>query len=176
MAKSEKQIVEYIEEHILYELLMLRYSYSQIKSVPSQLDWNAFFVSFTVYGRNLYDFLLNHRDRNTFAAVDFTDNYRPPKAGTMSAIISRLNEQVAHLGQRTKDRARKVGLDAATQLFEWIELHMPTFEAAIRPEYQPYWNRDLADPTKVAGDAPSAGPTGPTPTRTSIPWTSVNLP
>lgn len=42
MEKIDKAKIEYLEEHIPYELLMLRRTYQQMNSCTDQLDWNAF--------------------------------------------------------------------------------------------------------------------------------------
>jgi len=73
MAKTDVAKMEYMEEHIPYELLMLRHTYQQMKSSNNQLDWNAFFESFCLHARNLYKFLRNDRVNTTFVAVDFTE-------------------------------------------------------------------------------------------------------
>lgn len=59
-------LAEYFNEHVLYELLMLRYSGQRLLSeMPNdgrtQLLWNAMFTAFNVSARNIYDFL--HGDK-----------------------------------------------------------------------------------------------------------------
>src|SRR5205814_9444036 len=116
MANADAAKIEYINEHLFYEYEMLQYSLDKLKSCTDQLDWNAYFVSFVVFGRNLYRFLLNRRDNRTFRVGDFTDGYRPPKPGQIAGIIQKLDAQVLHLGKgRTKLPEGKAGIVAVTQ-------------------------------------------------------------
>ena len=82
MARDTK--IDYLEEHLPYELLMLRHTHSTLLQTQDVLNWNAFFECFVVHARNLYNFLRNKSDLNTFAAVDFTTRYRRPNAGEIA--------------------------------------------------------------------------------------------
>jgi len=55
---DEKQKA-YLQEHLPYELKMLRYTYGQLLQKQHCLSWNAHFESFAVHARNLVNFLTN---------------------------------------------------------------------------------------------------------------------
>jgi len=66
----------WLQQHLSYELLMLRHTHKQlhqvrIDSVHNQLVWNANFGAFAVYARNLYLFLTNDKTRATSGAEHY---------------------------------------------------------------------------------------------------------
>src|SRR5215471_11953343 len=131
MLKNEVAKRDYLEEHLRYELLMLRHTYFQITSYNNQLDWNAFFVSFVAHARNLFDFLRNTGRDKRFVADDFTGgSWRLSKSAIskIRRVIGTVHAEVLHLGKRTRAPALKAGIDAATELFNWIEEHWTGFE------------------------------------------------
>jgi hypothetical protein len=51
---SKQELVEYLREHVSYELLMLRFARAQIaRSDLELLDWNSRFETFILHGRLL---------------------------------------------------------------------------------------------------------------------------
>jgi hypothetical protein len=54
--------IEHLEEHVPYELLMLRFTLGKLRTEKHPLAWNAMLESFAVHARNLYSFLANKGD------------------------------------------------------------------------------------------------------------------
>jgi hypothetical protein len=54
--------LEHLEEHIPYELLMLRFTLGKLRTEKHPLAWNGMLESFAVHARNLYCFLINKRN------------------------------------------------------------------------------------------------------------------
>jgi hypothetical protein len=54
---SRAKKVAHLREHLPYELHMLRHTFLKFTTVHDASDWNAYFVAFAVYARNLHDFL-----------------------------------------------------------------------------------------------------------------------
>jgi hypothetical protein len=179
MQKSEEAKADYVAEHLLYEWEMLHHTFARLKKCSDPMDWNAFFVSFVVYGRNLHDFLLNlpkGKDQR-FVARDFTDGYSTPDPGEISRVLGTLHAEVLHLGKRMRDPAGKAGIEAAGQLFQWIEKHWPIFLSTMKPAYRGQWDTAVAL-YRSAGSADRyrylvGGSRGPTPQWTSVPSVSV---
>jgi hypothetical protein len=169
---SAQQRKEYLEEHLYYELLMLRFSYREINKSQSPLIWNAFFDSFVMHARNLIDFLTNDGGVQNFKAVDFTVDYIAPdkKKGGIQGLYDKLHAHALHLGKlRPTDDEKKINVVRAQKLFDWIEKHLPNFGSKLTPQNRQYWKPDLAVPPKDMIGI-SLGPTLPRgPTTTTVP-------
>jgi hypothetical protein len=170
--------IDYLKEHIPYEYWMFHYTFDKLKSCSDQYDWNAFFVSCVVYGRNVYLFLRDDNDNRNYAVSDFVHNeYKQP--GPLG-VMQRLSGEVLHIGKRRMtDAARKAGINEITKLFNWIERHWPAFKDALKPEYMKYWTPTLADAMKFEKTfsfnqtAPRSTTAPPTATATSISFAST---
>jgi hypothetical protein len=128
--------LEHLEEHIPYELLMLRFTLGKLRTEKHPLAWNGMLESFAVHARNLYWFLINKRnDAEDHIAREFAETYTVPNASDMTGPFQRLNQQVMHLGkQRKKISTDKFHTDDAEKVANWIEIAMPKFRAALAPE------------------------------------------
>ena len=58
---------------------MLRHTFMKFMTIHNALDWNAYFVAFAVYARNLHNFLTNDDDSRNFKADDFVDQFKATK-------------------------------------------------------------------------------------------------
>ena len=158
--------IEYIQEHLEYELLMLRYAFKKIKNNQniSQLDWNANFIAHTAVARNLYAFLVKKDDTRNFDAKDFIKGFRAEKTEKIFQTLNRLREQVLHLGTNRKQTGEgKAGLEDSVRVNEWIEREMARFVVIMEQQNPGVWLPDRADPCKGPKDASSGytGPAGP---------------
>ena len=145
---------EYLQEHLSYELLMLRHTLTEITKPHRILDWNAFLESFAVHARNLYDFLTNSDDCRNFKAQDFINGFKAAKDDNTISMFLRLHSQVFHLGKsRPIEQAEKANVDHAKQVIAWIEKNFTTFISGLAIEYDSKWNSDNADPSKVMSSA-----------------------
>ena len=132
---SESERVDWLHEHLNYELLTMRHTYKQLQALPKtakdQLVWNANFAAFSLYARNLYRFLTNDPETRSFKASD----YERPKADgqPVRGIMSNLNEQVFHPGKQ-RVNADKVGLKKVKALYEWVEASLKHFSATSKSD------------------------------------------
>jgi len=61
---NKDELIAHFNEHVLFELLMLRYSYMRLSAQVDQISWNALFAAFNVSARNLYEFVSNEGGRD----------------------------------------------------------------------------------------------------------------
>jgi hypothetical protein len=108
-------LVAVINEHLPYEIDMLRSTYRQLESVANhpphsetaeqKMLRNALIESFCVHARSLIDFFANRRNAATDAvAGDFTDGFTAsmdPSKQPIRTLRTKLNKQLLHL---TRDR------------------------------------------------------------------------
>ncbi|MGP0060080.1 MAG: hypothetical protein ACLPID_12420 [Beijerinckiaceae bacterium] len=157
---SEAERKFYLNEHLRYEMFMLRYT-AQTLPLRAQLDWNVCVESLTVHARNLYLFLTNDKDAKNFKARDFVEKFNVRKDDT-KGIFERINRQVLHLGKaRRSDVAGKISPDDVVTVSHWLEKHFMEFVGELKEPY--CWNEVAATPPKVVlldtcagADAPSA--------------------
>ena len=79
MSDESDRLQAYLEDHLAYEVLMLRHALTKITTFQHPLEWNAYFESFVVHARNLYAFLTNDDDSRTFKARDFINGFQSQK-------------------------------------------------------------------------------------------------
>src|ERR1700685_532695 len=106
--------VGYLNEHVFYELLMLKYAAQRLENEPDQLVWNATFAAFNVSARNLYYFV-GRRDGDNVNVADYRTYCQSLQRGsihTVETILRDLNAQCLHLGKkRFKEADKKMNLD-----------------------------------------------------------------
>jgi hypothetical protein len=152
---SEDKAIEYLANHLPYELLMLRHCYERTLKNRDELDWNAFHEAFAVHARNLFDFLTNGGTNNNFNAADFSGfkAARGSKIDTRVRVILNqdLHRQVFHPGkQRTTEDREKVGPKDRKVVFDWVEAQLAKFiETLDEKTWKPHWHPDRADPKKI---------------------------
>ena len=145
--------VAYLQEHLPYELLMLRYTLKKIVAPQLRLDWNVYFESFAVHARNLYDFLTNSEDSRNFKAKDFVAYFSISKEDKVISMFTRLHSQVFHLPKnRPTDQAKKANADRAKLVSRWIETNFATFISGLGADYGSKWHGEDADPSKIIHD------------------------
>jgi hypothetical protein len=152
---SRAKKVAHLREHLPYELHMLRHTFLKFTTVHDASDWNAYFVAFAVYARNLHDFLTNDPDSRNFNAKDFVDEFEATKLPKeiRSLMSQSLHLQVFHLGKsRPTDVAEKVDVDRARQLGCWLETNFASFIDGLAPAYRSEWRWDAAGPHKITED------------------------
>jgi hypothetical protein len=159
----------YFNEHVLYELQMLRYARHQlglpINTADDQLHWNAMFAAFNVSARNLYEFM--HGDSEV-SIKDFNE-FRPNVSGT-AGNRRKMNAQCLHFGsERSRIAADKLTYEGIVELHDWLEknvrLMLTTFkeEFAIdrkKADWQPS-QRTLTPPPKPSATNIVQSITGP---------------
>lgn len=162
---------EYIKDHLRYEFLMLCHTLLRMENTKHELDWNAFYESFAVHARILYDFLTNEKDSRNFKASDYVEEFEADKRDAAISIFKDLNAQVFHLGKRRPYvNSDKVCLPQAQKVYAWIKANFENFIDQLSEPYRSNWHWDNADPVKV-GILISLGSTPPgNPTQSSAPF------
>lgn len=138
--KSEAELVEYLTNHLAYERKMLGFTFKMLSEADG-LRWSAFFESFGLHARNLYDFLRHEGKRgNTIRADDYLSGRKRP---TPSRVDGRLNASFFHLStERLKNDP--VNLKDAIQIAEWIDAEWKRWAEQLSAPF----NR-LVDPAPV---------------------------
>jgi hypothetical protein len=123
---TELELVDYFNEHVLYELMMLRYSKKQLESSVSQFQWNAMFAAFNVSARNLYEFLKGERDNVSVTDYRaYCQSFQRDEVSDVSGTLQMLNAQCFHMGRkRSKVAADKVQLDRIQRMAAWLETNI----------------------------------------------------
>lgn len=143
---SEEQLASWLDEHLPYELSMLRYSFMKMKAPTEPLDYNAHYECFAVKARLFWDFI-GCRDvgPTNVKATHFAPNFDPPDREHIQEELNLLNPQVMHTGRdRPKDPAKKISLDNCLDFGLWVENGMELFLKALPSERRRLWNADKA--------------------------------
>ena len=56
LMSSKPERIEFLQQHLFYELQMLRFAHSNLLTENDVLHWNAMFESFCVHARNMHEF------------------------------------------------------------------------------------------------------------------------
>jgi hypothetical protein len=146
---TEDQLVGYFNEHILYELLVLRYAHDRL-STTTQILWNTAFSAFNVSARNLYEFLNNKGTNNEVKRHEYTEyakTFRLSPISDITGTLQLLNEQVFHMGRkRPAERDGKVTLERVERVFDWIEKNILQLLVSFEQEFRDKIQMQRADP------------------------------
>lgn len=139
------QLAAWLQEHLSYELLMLRLTYSKLSQVADQADWNAFYESFAVHARNLYYFLTNEEE---LQARHFVTDYKAVKTNETKGPLQRLALQVFHLSKdrppTSSRRGAKIDAEDRQAVYSWIEDQMTDFVRQLPKSYAEAWAKSDA--------------------------------
>ncbi|MGO9994129.1 MAG: hypothetical protein ACLPTF_16665 [Steroidobacteraceae bacterium] len=163
---SEIELLDYFNEHVFYELLMLNYARQCLEKQSTQLEWNVMFAAFNVSARNLYDFLNNNGDRRTDMNVDDYKNYRnDTERGSTSDVtgtLGLLNAQCLHMGKkRFKEPDKKINLDRIRTMSAWVVSNMDDLLKSFKEEFRSKLKSDWANLIAQKRITGVSGPTGP---------------
>jgi hypothetical protein len=138
--------IRHLEEHLPYELLMLRYTHQQLFAPQHQLDFNCYLECFVIHARILYNFLTNEQDARNFKATDFGQSYQPLPHNELSGAMFKLNSQILHFAKcRPNQPEKKFNTARVDKIHKWIEREISRFVKELSPEYRSHWNDDHAD-------------------------------
>lgn len=138
-SKSEK--LDWLREHLHYELAMLLHTYGKICDLRQSLDRCAFYESFVVHARNLYAFLTNEKDQRNYRADEFVDGFTA-KSDELHGKIQRMNTQVQHMGKARvgdDDPGNKVTTLDCEAVARWVEKHLQRFLDLLQAPYRQVW-------------------------------------
>jgi hypothetical protein len=161
---SETELLDYFNEHVFYELLMLNYTRQCLEEKPSQLVWNAMFAAFNVSARNLYYFV-GRRDGDNMNVADYRPYCRTFERGSIDHVektLRLLHEQCLHLGKtRTKEPDKKINLDRIGKVSAWVVSNLDALLKSLSSDFRskllPEWDGLIAQ-KRIVG---VSGPTGP---------------
>ena len=80
---TEHERLNYLNEHISYEVIMLNYTFMRLMTfkpatAENELDRNAFLESFGVHAWNLMEFLSKKVRKNDRNVSDYLPSFEPP--------------------------------------------------------------------------------------------------
>jgi hypothetical protein len=106
---TDQQLLDFSEEHLLYELNILRWLVETIPATKKGFGLSALLESFAIHLRNLIEFLYtspNDARADDVVAADFYDPLGGWKPGVPSASLSaareRANKEVSHITYKRK--------------------------------------------------------------------------
>jgi hypothetical protein len=168
MAADVHQYLDFLKEHLPYELRMLNHCFERLYG-SSGADWNAFMESFCIHARNLKMFVTNDNGKgNCVVARDFVTDFHEASANNLTGAFQRLNAQIAHLAKtRTTDAAAKFTRDDAKAVHTWLTKVLKKFVAALDPIDQTHWAAAFPATPILVSETRSV-PNLPTQTATSI--------
>jgi hypothetical protein len=144
---SEAERKTYLNEHLGYEMFMLRYTAQTLPQRHQQLDWNICVESFAVHARVLYEFLTNDTSSQNFRARDYVRDFKAPKTNDTKGIFDRVHRQVLHLAKnRSSEAAGKIILADVEKAKQWIEDHFKIFIGSLEEPYRSCWDEHAATP------------------------------
>jgi hypothetical protein len=144
---SEAERKTYLNEHLGYEMFMLRYTAQTLPQRHQQLEWNICVESFAVHARVLYEFLTNDTISQNFRARDYVRDFKAPKTNDTIGIFDRVHRQVLHLAKnRSSEAAGKIILADVEKAKQWIEDHFKIFIGSLEEPYRSCWDEHAATP------------------------------
>jgi hypothetical protein len=144
---SQQKLSDYLPNHLLYELLMLRFTVMRLRGNQDQLLWNALYESFGVHARNLYDFLRNDGDSRNFKASDYIVGFEVKDRNGVNGLVQTMHQQLLHLGKRrTANKDEKIDVSDIQKIAAWVETGIQKFLDELQVPYRAHWKPDLADP------------------------------
>ncbi len=112
MPFTDQQLLDFSQEHLMYELNIFRWLVDTIAKTPKGFSLSAYLESFTVHLRGLVDFFYNdrHEKPDDVIAADFFDTagaWTPgAKPQKLVDACTRMNKEVGHI-----TFTRKSGMD-----------------------------------------------------------------
>ena len=136
IAMTEDEKIAAPREHLHYEVVMMRWAFEQIPTVPPSLVRNAFIESFALHARVLYEFLVSKKVKNNpnVLAKYYVKDFKPDGIADASRKIIMLNEQIFHFTKRRTDDDKWV--------LQWIEGALDEFKSRLKhlkPSYSTDW-------------------------------------
>ena len=137
---------EFLAEHYVYEINMLRATHVLILHSDSWLLSNALMKSFAIHARVLLDFFGKPKGGDDAVAAHFTKAEAVTNSATAAVPISvrqRLNKQIPHL---TYSRANAIKIHDGDRemLRKAIEADHAAFKGALRPEFAGCFTKEVA--------------------------------
>jgi hypothetical protein len=145
---SLAQKIAHLGDHLPYEVLMLRYTQSQVNKLLYPLDWNEQYESFAVHARSLTDFLSNENGSRNFNAEDFSVKFKIDDDAELRRVVNQdMNAQVFHFGKNRKsDEERKIDVQKVNRIFPWLMQNCRRLIEELDDVLKPHWHGERCDP------------------------------
>jgi hypothetical protein len=141
---SQAELESYLTEHLSYEREMLGFAFRQIQREPEQLVWNAYFESFGIHARNLYQFLRSTEGPRSVTADDYLPGWKQPAIPS----LEKLNPFFFHMGKQRAIGEKKPALEWALKVGPQLDRTWVRWYDALPDRY-----RSLVDGKPVCGFA-----------------------
>ena len=130
MSNSERNLQEFLGDHLPYEINMLRSTFTCLSlGVFTGALQNALIESYAIHARNLLEFFC--RDSNAWPVTELCDVSYTPMARPQS-LFRKISSQIAHLtGNRTTDQSKKLNA-TDPYVLEAIENEIERFSRHLR--------------------------------------------
>lgn len=144
--KSNETLDKYLNEHLPYMLMMVRFTCGQIQRERDFRKRNAFIESFCVNARNCLNFLNNGDTGNTnMKACDFIPGFKA-NPRECSTIIRKMNEQTFHISENRTDKiVMKFNGGDADKVLKFIDTNIENFLKHLSSDMRAKWNDKVAD-------------------------------
>jgi len=160
MAKKHSRISaeEFFDEHLHYEISMLRatYAYMCVGSFGDILN-NALIESFCTHARNLIEFF-RYKDPCDYHPVEFvTDKFRKNTQFIDDSLFTTINEQISHISYyRTADPSKKIDGTFRAKVIAALEAEIGRFNKHLTDHFRARWKFSQAPTITISLSAPGA--------------------
>jgi len=154
---TEQQLQDFLEEHLPYEVDMLRGTFELLQNETSHARAYALMESFCIHGRNLIEFFKNKDSCDFDPRKIAKDGYELRKTFIDSSHLERINEQISHLTRkRTRTAAEKIGPSTRKLILDRVEDELERLKRGLNQKYIPMWRVAPRPTIQVNSAAPSA--------------------
>jgi len=143
---NEAQKIKHLNEHLPYELSMLRHSFGRLCTTKDKRDWCSFLECFCIHARILKEFLNNRAEAGNLEAGDYDEGFRWPLPRELHGAFQKIGPQVTHLsqGRPTGATDSKLTFGEVKDIYGWVEPSMCAFISRLNPRDRGYWNEQEA--------------------------------
>ncbi len=132
--RTQKEMIAYLDEHLSYERMMLKYAFFHIHTIPAGPAWNVMFESCCVHMRSLYEFLTNGVKTNGYNAKEFSSaGYKAPGENR----FSKLNEFIFHMSAQRAQK-KKLSIPELDFFGGWIDKHWAAWSSQVDLIFMPH--------------------------------------
>jgi hypothetical protein len=165
-----EQKKEFFEEHLIYEITLMREAYKLALAPKPWAEHNCHIVAFLNASRNLIEFFKNKPSCDFDPRFFTKSTYQLETRFLRDSLLPLINSQISHLtSKRTRVMKDKIGEKLWKEIHEELEAEITRFEKALSKEYEDTWKLKpgptlAVAPTSDQSSAPTwvvSGPTGP---------------
>ena len=138
--------ISFLVDHIAYEREMLAFCFKKLHETTAGLEWNAFYESFGIHARNIYDFLRNDGTKGTTFRANF---YYKSWKSLAYKDFNNVNGFIAHM---SLDRlnGEKLNLEKIQKMGAWLDEEFKNWGEKIEENFKDKLNtKDPACPSSL---------------------------